>query len=340
MGLLGRFTLDWLEGPAFVEDVERIPATHWLVASGMSPTWGRPPEQASPAAAVPGRLYLVDTELGHVVEGWPDNGAVRPSGAFESTAPPDPGQFAPQGIAIGSDGEEPGATASWLLYTVHHGIRESIEVFRIEMTDDRRPEIAWIGTIPRRPGIEGNAVAPHPGGGVIASHYPPGLPFRPDLHDGRANGGVERWTPDGGWTTVAGLDSCFPNGVAVSGDGSVVFVADSTGMLRRSNSAGTDTVSVSLPFSPDNLKWGEDGRLLTTGVRSTGLDAIMAAVSANPPDPLDIVVVAVDPTTLDVEVLVDEHAAIGLVTTAISVDGDLYLTDLAGTRLTRLRTRS
>jgi hypothetical protein len=58
------------------------------------------------------------------------------------------------------------------------------------------------------------------------------------------------------------------------------------------------------------------------------------------PEPVGVVVVAIDPVTLEVETLLDEHAPLGVPTTAVSVEGQLYLTSLFDKRLARLRVRA
>ena len=344
---IGRYEVDWIEVVPFVEDIEPLAGTPWLVASGVP----------NPIDRTPGRLYLVNTEDDRVFQAWPGGGTVSPSGGFEISEPVEIERFAPHGIALG---ECDGGDGSWNLYAVHHGVRESIEVFRLTLEGDGLPTTAWIGAIARRPDTEGNAVAALPDGGVIASHYTPQLTFKPELHDGRMNGGVERWTPEEGWTPIEGLDGAMPNGVAVSADGGTYFLADTLAGLRRSTSQGTDLTHIRLPLAPDNLKWGEDGRLLTTGVRPSSLDRAFAAIAdrvlravqgepdeqnddlvmPESPEPVDVVVVAIDPVTLEVETLLDEHAPLGVPTTAVSVEGQLYLTSLFDKRLARLRVRA
>ena len=327
---IGRYDLEWIEGPRYVEDIERVPGTRWLVGSAVS-AMSTPGVPVDPS---PGRLYLVDTEDGRVVEGWPGNGGVSPSGNVELTDPVEPERFAPHGIAI-SEAAKDGVRE---LYVVHHGARESIEVFEISVDGSGPPTLTWTGAIQRRPDIEGNAVAALPGGGLIASHYVPGLTFRPELHDGRVNGGVDRWTVSEGWVTLPGLEVAFPNGVAVSSDGGTYFLADTSGGLRRATADGAESSYVRVPLSPDNLKWGDDGRLVTTGVRqSADVASTFKAVTADPPDPLDVVVAAIDPITLEVEILVDEEVSFGLPTTVLEEGGDLYLTSLFVSRLARLR---
>jgi sugar lactone lactonase YvrE len=323
---IGPYALDWIEGVRYVEDIEVIPGTPWLVAAGMS----------LPIDHAGGQLYLVDTDAGRVHQGWPNSGEDKPSDAFEITTPVGPDQFGPHGIAI-----EPAVDGDgvWNLYAVHHGVRESIEVFEIRMGSDGRPAITWIGAIARRPDAEGNAVATVPGG-LIASHYVPRLNSKPELLDGRTNGGVERWTPDAGWVEVSGFACPFPNGVAVSRDGGTYFLADTMGALLRASADGTESTRIRLPLAPDNLRWSDDGRLLTTGVRAAvaeGPGKVFAAAMADPPEPLQIVVVAIDPDTLEVETLLDDEASFGLPTTALIARGDLYLTSLFATRLARLR---
>ncbi len=102
---------------------------------------------------------------------------------------------------------------------------------------------------------------------------------------------------------------------------------------------GEEARTVALSFSPDNLKWADGGRLLVAGGRLDPREFI-AAVTENPTHPCPIAVAAVaavDPESLDVEMLIDEDVPFGLPTTAITAGGDLYLTSLFTNRLARLR---
>lgn len=332
VAVLGRYRIDWIEGTNHLEDIEWIPGTRWLLASGMSMRWLTRGAAGAPGDPGPGRLYLVDTDRRLVCEAWPAGGDIDPSDEFDRTDPVPRDRFAPQGISVGEDPRG----SHGRLYVVNHGARESIEVFRISSDGDAPPALTWVGAVERRPGTEGNAVAALPDGGVIASYYPPGLAFRTDLHDGQPHGGVERWTRGRGWADVPGLEAGFPNGLAVSADGTTFFLADSTGFLRRVRAADGLPTVIPLPVTPDNLRWTADGRLLTTGVRAAALDQIVAACTAQPPLPLEIAVLAIDPDSLEIEAMIDESASFGLPTTAVADGADLYLTSLLSTRLAHL----
>ena len=58
---IGGYALEWIEGVRYVEDIEVIPGTPWLVAAGMS----------LPIDRAGGRLYLVDTDAGALTRGGP-----------------------------------------------------------------------------------------------------------------------------------------------------------------------------------------------------------------------------------------------------------------------------
>jgi gluconolactonase len=72
----------------------------------------------------------------------------------------------------------------------------------------------------------------------------------------------------------------FPNGIAIEGDGSVVWAESYTGMVRRLDpSTGAITDIARLPGEKpvaDGLAVGADGRLYVTTVNGGGIDVINA----------------------------------------------------------------
>jgi len=63
----------------------------------------------------------------------------------------------------------PGTSGRHTLYVVHHGFRESIEVFEID-TKSKTPEVTWIGCVVAPDTATLNAVAPLPDEGFVTTN--------------------------------------------------------------------------------------------------------------------------------------------------------------------------
>src|SRR3954470_4294535 len=177
--------LRFVPGPYNAEDLVRVPGTRWLVGSGMIGP-GHPE----------GHLYLVDAEAKVSEELFPGSVEIRPARApYDGLEPPDPALFDAHGLAL-----RPGDGDVHELYLVNHGGREAIEVFEVDASHDK-PAVAWIGAVAQDDTVWGNAVAPVPGGGLVATNYL-------DLTDPNAfdkvyaakiTGNLKEWHPDTGW---------------------------------------------------------------------------------------------------------------------------------------------
>jgi hypothetical protein len=95
--------------------------------------------------------------------------------------------------------------------------------------------------------------------------------------------------------------------------------------------------TIQLDFLPDNVKWSEDGHVLTAGQISepkTVFDGVTTYASCNFP----VVALKIDPETLAVEELVRlEHEVFGTAATALEVDGELWLSSAANDRIAYVR---
>ena len=233
------------------------------------------------------------------------------------------------------------------LYVVHHGLRESIEVFEIDtryqgaVSVSPVPGFSWIGCVIAPEGITLNSVSPLPNGGFVAT-----APFVPDLADpqqgiaqGAVSGMVYEWTPADGWTAVPGSESPGPNGIEASPDGEWLYVnLWSAGQVLRL-SRGREPLemqTVDLGFFPDNIRWQEDGSLLTAGHSAPTLARILECLQMLCED-VSTNVARVDPNTLAVEQLVDipanEHFFTS--TAALQVDNEIWIGSMRGDRVAR-----
>jgi hypothetical protein len=139
--------LTFVCGMANSEDLVHVPGTPWIVASGMAEG-----EHAG------GHIYLVNVHdrsvhvllPGHVIY-------QRDIEAFGSCpGEPDEMKFSAHGLSLRS-----GSGREHTLYVVHHGERESIEVFKLK-AGAWAPTLTWVGCIIYPDGASGNGVVALP----------------------------------------------------------------------------------------------------------------------------------------------------------------------------------
>ena len=167
------------------------------------------------------------------------------------------------------------------LYVVHHGFRESIEIFEIDtryqgaVSVSPTPGFAWIGCVVAPGAMTLNSVSPLPGGGFAATapFVPPGwtppgtatgadeaaadadetddaeaaataeeLAAAGELDIAGSYGVVWEWSPAGGWSIVPGSESAGPNGIEASPDGEWLYVNLWAGRQVLRLSRGRDPV--------------------------------------------------------------------------------------------------
>ncbi len=164
----------------------------------------------------------------------------------------------------------PGNTAVHRLFVVHHGSRESIEVFDLDISAG--PTLTWVGcaVAPEGPGL--NSVVGLADGGFIATNFHPRGTDRPTwLQKARAGentGDLWEWRPSSGWMVVPGSEAPGPNGLEISKDGKWLYIgvwgAQSVTRLSRGQTpAKKDSVVVG--FRVDNLRWAPDGSIIAAG---------------------------------------------------------------------------
>lgn len=152
-------------------------------------------------------------------------------------------------------------------------------------------------------------------------------------------GGVFEWHAGKGFSRLGIPSMSGPNGIAVSDDGSTVFLAGwGDRIVRRVNRAGKETTApITLDFLPDNLHWAPDGALLASGQRETvqGLFACTFKKDRPPYCSPQWAVARIDPTSLKVTAnwQQDTGGAFGDSTAAIMVEGRLWIGSINGDRI-------
>ena len=281
-----RFICDVI-GP---EDLALVPGAEWVIASG---------NQAG------GRIQLVHVRDKTATALFPT--AMRRERLDATTYPSCPGPldlsnpdaFRAHGLYLDTHD-----SAVHTLYVVHHGTRESIEMFEVDARVSP-PALTWVGCVVAPEGLGLNSVVALPDGGFAATSP--------------RTGDVWEWQTEAGWTRIPGSEDTTPNGLEISPDGRWLYVAGwreekLTRLSRGRTPVEKDVVSVG--FRPDNLRMSADG------------STILAAGHGNYQTPQETSNVArIDPQTLDVERIFQHPRIDGFEasTTAIQIGGEIWL---------------
>ncbi len=314
-------------GQSGPEDLVTVPRTSWIIAS---------------AYGADGGLYLIDTKQATSVRLFPGPRAVDRLDRTTYGACPGPLQgedrerFRTHGLYL-----KAGRRSVHTLYAVHHGGRESVEVFELD-TAATPPAITWVGCAVAPDPIGLNAVVALPDGGFAATNFdrrpPPGTRgggFSPELIAGEKNGEVWEWRPKGGWTKVPGSEAAGANGLEISADGKWYYVAQwgNRSFMRLSRGRmPVERQEIPLGFRVDNVRWAPDGTLFVAGQgeppNAGGGRATSVAVSSS-------VIGRVDPKTMTYRQLIDQATSdrINAATVAVQIGSDLWTGSFRGDRV-------
>lgn len=300
------------------EDLVRVPGTPWVVVSAMR------------AADRQGSLRVADTR--NASEALPLFPAAAPV-----TGAPGRSVFAPHGIDIRALGQD-----RFELLVVDHGGGEAIDRFRLSIVDDHLA-IEKVERVVLPPGAWANGVAAMPDGGfVISSMFDPRDPhFLDKFTAAQPTGTVWRWFPKDGWHALASPQLSGANGIAISPDGTIVFVAEwAARKVWRVPLDGGAPRSVPTTFLPDNLRWSEDGTLLLAGQHAEPRD-LFTCKSEGHACPMGYEVVSIDPATLATKPLLSgdggsfRATGFGAATGALRVGDTIWVGSFTGDRIGR-----
>ena len=234
-----------LHGP---EDLVSVPGTRWVIASGG--------EKGT-------NFYLIDS----TTRKWQALPFSVQAGSGTSQCPQAPAAATLQthGLHIRSS-----ARGRAMLHVVGHGARETIEQFEVDLSGDA-PTLRWTGCLPLPQGLAANSVVALADGTVLATVlFLPGTTFAESM-TGKPTGVVlERRPGQSAFEVVRGTELPANNGIEASPDGREIYVV-SSGLrtivsYRRGNPATRLATTRTLPFTPDNVHLGPDGRLYTAGM--------------------------------------------------------------------------
>ena len=235
------------------EDLMLLPGGRWIIVGGMG-DWLETPS--------PGPLRLVDTRSRTWKVVRPVTRSPRPE--YRACAP----SAAPMtihGLALRRPKSGPA-----MLYAINHDKLERIEIFEVNQ-DKHTPELAWVGCVEAPGPLKYNSIAVAPDGTMIATVFTlPGQSFDRHIRKGLEAGGLYQWSPDTSGFVRLPLSLSGPNGIEISADGRVIYVAE-MGKQRivafsRDDFSRPIGASETLEFWPDNVHWDDTGRLITAGM--------------------------------------------------------------------------
>jgi hypothetical protein len=307
------------------EDLVLVPGTSWVISSGMAEGAG---------------FYAIDSRSGE----WNLLAfGAQPDASFARCAtPPSPQTLNTHGLNIRATG-----SGRARLNVVGHGAREAIEIFDLDATG-ARPTLTWKGCVPMPEGLAANSVASLADGSLLATVlFMPGKTFADAVVNKQPTGAVFRWSPgDSGFALLEGTELPANNGIEVSADGREIYVASSglQTVVAFSNTKPARQLRTTrpLPFTPDNVHMGADGRLLTAGMANDVPEC------GGPPGPAhDIpklaacprgtIAVAIDPATMRDTVIVETPATpvFSNATMVLAIGREGWIGSFSGDRIAR-----
>lgn len=332
--------VSYVDGAPNAEDLVPIPGTDWLIAGGLDE-----------AGKVAGRLTLIDRAARRASLLFSADSPVfaeAPDSALRGDAgcpgPLRPGMFGAHGIAL-----RPTGAGKGILYAINHTGREAVELFAIDWSAGR-PTAVWTGCVPLPPGVLSNSVAPLPAGRLAvtwmnAPEYfarPAGREnsreWVPKFIAGDTTGYVATWKAGEGWRKVPGTEGSVPNGIESSPDGRQIFVAIwREGEVRRIDLESGQVARTRLDFMPDNLRWGDDGRLWMAGAVGEAKAYFACAAASDCEN--DFAVASLDPATMKATRLPhpDTRPHFGDATAAVKVGDAVWIGSNPANRVAVLR---
>jgi hypothetical protein len=318
--------LTFICGLTNAEDLVQVPGTPWIVASGLAE-----------GDYTEGHIYLVNAHDRTVEVLLPGRVVYRQDVETFGACPgaPDETKFSAHGLGL-----RVGAASEHTLYVVHHGERESVEVFKLQ-AGSAAPTLTWMGCVIYPAGILGNGVAALPGDAFAASHFlSTDDPKAADkLMAGQPEGGMLIWRPKTGWEEVPEAATISAdNGVAASPDGKQLFVAgsgDETVVRLSLDGTPRDRAVIKTGFHTDNLRFGSDGLLYASGARDTVQNLFACAPNTKQRCASPFSVLRIDPVTLEAREVVRHPGgpSFGAASTALRIGDEYWLGTPHGDRI-------
>jgi hypothetical protein len=231
---------------------------------------------------------------------------------------------------------KPGRSSLHTLYVVHHGTRESIEVFEFDGRP-KTPTLTWIGCAVAPEPVGLNSVVGLPDGGFAATNFQPrgAARGRANMQAGERNGELWEWHTGAGWKIVPGSEASGANGIEISKDGKWFYMGGWGNQTFIRMSRGQTPVKrddIPVGFRLDNLRWGGDGSLLAAGQEPSSAGALTMATSR---------VIRIDPKTLKVREVIRYpfNDIFNFSTVAIQVGKEIWVGSVRGDKVARFPAR-
>ena len=307
---------EYVCGQQAPEDLAVVPGSDWIFASVFGGSGG---------------IRLINSKDRTTTTAYPSSSAKEKLDAktYDSCpGVPDAAQkamFRTHGLSLRA-----GRNSTHTLYAVHHGTRESVEVFEVDARG-KMPSLTWIGCAVAPDPVGLNEVIPLPDGGFAATNFLARSgegANRTKMMAGEKNGEIWEWHTGKGWKVIPGSEAAGANGLEVSKDGKWLYVAGWGSQSFYRLSLGQTPVKrqdVPLGFRVDNIRWAADGTLLATGQGGTA------------PAPQTTNIVKINPNTLQVQEVLkrENNAAFGAGTVAVEVGKELWVGSFRGDRIAR-----
>lgn len=319
------------------EDIEVLPGGRQLLVS-------QDHIELDPSGALvwqPGSIALLDLAGKKIRTLYPAGQRLAAKGGWgDANCPGEIGTaLSPHGLHLSRR-----ADGRWQLLVVNHGSRESVEMFEVT-GKGRARRLAWRGcaVAPERSVL--NDTAALPDGGLLVTNMVSNndgskamMQLVEEAEHGVNTGNVLRWRPGTGFEVLPGSELPLPNGMQVDPAGAYLYVNISrpSGEVRKMELKTGKWVGAARVPNPDNVSWGEDGRLLVAGTRNPAeVGACMATFQVTCGAAFHVY--AVDPVTMNAEMRVS-HAGppMGFASVAVEAGGDLYIGSPAGDRILRI----
>lgn len=272
-----------------------------------------------------GRLYVTHSKDLHSSVVFPADNAKQEHDKekFPNCPGPLSSIFRPHGLAL-----REGKNNIHTLYVVGHGEREAIEVFQLDTNSS--PVVTWQGCVVAPKDVSLNSVAPLPNGAFATTNF--------NLDGGE----VWEWQIDSGWAKVPGSDMLGPNGIISSPDGKWLYIGGwhDEALIRLSRGlAKVEKQMIKVDFHIDNVRWGNDGKILVAGQKGLRTDIAGCLYQGNC-EKASTGIALIDEKTMSVEASkelpVEKQLKLG--TVAIDIDGDIWVGGIAGSNyLARFR---
>jgi len=305
------------------EDLFPVPGGEWVLSSGMTAN---------------GAIRVINLRDKTTTVLFPTaSPKVRPDTRTYNSCPgpidlSDRDKFRAHGLYL-----RPGKNSVHTVYLVHHGTRESIEVFEVD-TGARPPTFTWVGcaVAPQTAGF--NSVTPLPEGGFAATS-PNRRGNPPPKPDPTNTGEVWEWSARDGWKIVPGSESQGPNGIEATRDGKWLYInlwpaRKIMRLSRGQTQVARDTVDVT--FHPDNIRWQADGSLLTAGHYAPTIEKATECLRKKCPDAAARVA-RLDPETMKAKEIVNYPSSDVFfgATAALQVGKEIWIGSVRGDRVAR-----